>query len=412
MGRPADPVDIVVSNDDGHLLFGPETIPLQAAAGRAEGRKVTVLLPAADIVCCLASLPASSPARLRQMLPFSLEDELAGDVDELHFAAGQRTESGALAVSVIARDAFDACIEALKVAGIDAKRICSEADAVPDTPGTITLFLEGTRLLGRRSGGAPFAFDRLALAELWPLLEAERDDNADLNHVVVFVDREAQARRRVELDAWRQSSGASGFDFNIKECAEGCLPKLAAGLVFQSGTNLLQGAYAPRSSIGAMFRPWRVAASLAVFFLAFSLLGTGAEYFKLDRERDQLDQQANAICTANYGSPQLSRCLVEMGRRLASFGQATSASGQDFLSTLSAVAGSLDQAMSIEGIGYREGVLTLELIAPNVGYLDAFDQRLTETGEFALDIQNTVPDADGSLSSRVRIVAQNGGQNR
>jgi general secretion pathway protein L len=412
MGNSAEPVSVVVVNDDGHLLGGPETMTLNEAAGRAEGRKVTVLLPAHDIVCCLANLPASSPARLRQMLPFSLEDDFAGDVDQLHFAAGRRTEGGALAVSVIARDVFDACIEALKNAGIDARRICSEADAVPDTPGTTTLFLEGAKLLGRRASGAPFAFDHLKLSELWPLLEAEQDDNADLNHVVVFVDREAQVLRQDELGAWRQSNGESGFDVNIKECAEGCLPKLAAGLVFQSGTNLLQGAYASRSSIGTMLRPWRAAAGLAVFFLAFSMLGKGAEYFKLDRERDRLEQQAGSICAESYGSAQLSRCLVEMGRRLANFGQPTAAGGQGFLSTLAAVAGSLDDSMSIEGIDYRDGVLTLELTAPNVGYLDVFDQRLTETGEFALDIQNTVPDADGSLSSRVRIVAQNAGRNR
>jgi hypothetical protein len=101
-----------------------------------------------------------------------------------------------------------------------------------------------------------------------------------------------------------------------------------------------------------------------------------------------------------------------MGRRLADSGQSTTAGGQGFLSMLAAVAGSLDAAMSIEGIGYRGGVLTLELIAPNVGHLDGFDQRLSEGGRFALDIQNTVPDEDGSLSSRVRIVAQNAGLNQ
>jgi general secretion pathway protein L len=412
MGDPADPVSVVVVNDDGHLLGGPETMPLQAAAGRAEGRKVTVLLPAHDIVCCLAKVPASSPARLRQMLPFSLEDEFAGDVDDLHFAAGRRTESGALAVSVIGGAALDACIEALKNAGIDAKRICSEADAVPDTSATVTLFLEGAKLLGRRANGAPFAFDHLTLSELWPLLEAEQKDNDDLDHVVAFVDREAQEQRRDELDAWRQSNGESGFDVDIKECADGCLPKLAAGMVFEPGTNLLQGAYSPRSSASAMLRPWRIAASLVVFFLAFSVLGKGAEYFKLDREQDRLEQQASSICAQSYGSAQLSRCLVEMGRRLAGSGQSTTAGGQGFLSMLAAVAGSLDAAMSIEGIGYRDGVLTLELIAPNVGHLDGFDQRLSEGGRFALDIQNTVPDEDGSLSSRVRIVAQNAGLNQ
>jgi hypothetical protein len=135
-------------------------------------------------------------------------------------------------------------------------------------------------------------------------------------------------------------------------------------------------------------------------------LGKGAEYFKLNSDRQQIDSEASAICAESYSSPQLSRCLVEMGRRLADYGQPISAGGEGFLTTLAAVAESLDSAMSIDGIGYRDGIMTLELITPNVGYLDNFDQRLTETGRFALDIQNTVPDSNGSLSSRVRIVSQ------
>ena len=61
--------------------------------------------------------------------------------------------------------------------------------------------LGGNGDLGRLDGGAPFVFNQFKLSELWPLLEAEQEDNVDLNHVVVFVDREAQALRRNELGA-------------------------------------------------------------------------------------------------------------------------------------------------------------------------------------------------------------------
>jgi general secretion pathway protein L len=406
MAEDADQASIVILNDEGHLLGGPETVTLQAAAERAEGKRVTVLLPAHEIVCCLANVPASSQARLRQMLPFSLEDEFAGDIDDLHFAAGPRTEGDLLAVSVIARERFDSWLAALAAAGIDARQICSEAEAVPATPGALTLFLEGKKILGRRAAGAPFAFEALTLSELWQLLEAEHKDSDDLEHVVVFVDRESEDQRRDEIEAWRQTTADSDLEVTIKECPQGCFPKLAAGLVFNPGTNLLQGSYAPRSSVSSWIRPWRMAASLAIFFVAFSVLGKGAEYFKLDRDRERLEAEAGALCVESYASPQLSRCLVEMGRRLADFGQTAAGGSDGFLTMLAAVARSLDDRMSIDGIGYRDGVVTLDLIAPNVGYLDVFDQRLTETGEFALDIQNTVPDSDGSLSSRVRIVGQ------
>ena len=283
------------------------------------------------------------------------------------------------------------------------RRICSEADAVPDTLGVVTLFLEGRKILGRRAGGAPFFFEELNLSELWRLLAAEREDADDLENVVLFVDRDTRSERSSEIDAWQAAVG----NLNVKELADGCLPKLAAGLVFQSGTNLLQGDYAPRSNFRALARPWRAAAAIALVFLAFGVLGKGAEFFKLSRDNDLLIAETDAICAESYSSAQESRCLIEMGRRLADSGQTALGSGDGFLSTLTAVAELLDDAMSIDAISYRDQVMVLDLITPDVSYLEAFDQRLTQDDQFALDIQNTSPERDGSVSSRIRIQGRN-----
>jgi general secretion pathway protein L len=391
---------VVGLNADGRLLRAPETVALSAAAGLAGDLPVTVLLPPADLVSCLANVPAASPGRLRQMLPYSLEDEFAGDIEDLHFAAGERNDSGALAVSVIARDRLDFWLGVLETAGITPRRICSESDAVPDTPGVVTLFVEKRRILGRRPGGAPFAFGEIGLAELWQLLESERETKDDLEHVVLFVDREAYAARREEIEHWRAGIG----DVNLKELGDGTLPRLAGGLVHRSGTNLLQGDYAARSNVRALARPWLAAAGFALALIAISVLGTGAQYFKLNREESRLTDQATQICTDRYGIPQLSRCLVEMGRRLADAGQATTGGGRGFLSMLADVANSVGESISISGISYRDRIMTLEVVTPNASYLDAFRQRLTDGGTYAFDTQNSVTQRDGGLQARVRIV--------
>lgn len=399
----SDQASVVTLNADGHLLRGPETAPLSAVAERAADLPVTVLLPATDLVSCLANVPAASPGRLRQMLPFSLEDEFAGDIEELHFAAGDRNDEDELAVSVISRDRLDFWLGALKAAGIQPRRICSEADAVPDTPGVVTLFVEGRRILGRRPGGAPFLFEDLELPALWQLLDAEREDKSDLDHVVLFVDRESYAVRQEEIERWRASIG----DVNLREVPGGSLPKLASGLVFRNGTNLLQGDYAPRSNVRALARPWLVAAGLALALIGISVIGTGAQYFKLSRGEARLTTEATQICADSYGIQQLSRCLVEMGRRLTDAGQTASSGGPGFLSALSAIAGSVGDAMTINGISYRDNVMTLEVVTPNAAYLDTFRQRLTDGDAYAFDLQNTVTGPDGSQQSRVRIVAGN-----
>ena len=398
-----DQATVVALNADGHLLRGPDAIPLSAAAGRAGDMAVTVLLPARDLVSCLASVPAASPARLRQMLPFSLEDDFAGDVEELHFAAGERNDNDELAVSVIAREKLELWLGMLRSAGIEPRRVCSEADGVPDTPGAVTLFVEGRRILGRRPRGAPFAFEELGLPEIWRLLEAERADSDDLGHAVLFVDRRTQSERRDEIEGWRAGVG----EVNIRELPDGILPKLAASLVFESGANLLQGDYATRSNLLALARPWRAAAFFALALIGVSVLGTAAEYYKLNRDEARLTAEATQICASSYDMPQLPRCLIEMARRLADAGQPTSGGGRGFLPMLAAVAGAAGNAMAITGISYRDRVMTLEVQIPDASYLEAFGQRLSAGDDYAHETQNSVNQPDGSLQSRVRIVAAN-----
>jgi type II secretion system protein L len=403
LSERSDEAAVAALNADGHLLHGPETVPLMQVADLADGMQVTALLPAREVVSCLASVPAASQARLRQMLPYSLEDEFASDVADLHFAAGERNDDNDLAVSVIARDRLDLWLEVLKSAGIAASRICSEADAVPDTPGVVTLFLEGGKTLGRRPGGAPFAFEELDLTSLWRLLEAESGKRGDIDNVVLFADAETLAARGDEIEAWRPQIES----LNVRELADGCLPKLAAGLVFQPGVNLRQGDYALRSSLRAMARPWRYAAGFALALIAFGVAGEGLEFLKLRRDENRLTAEATDICAQSYGSPQLSRCLVEMGRRLADYGQSTSSGGSGFLSTLAAIAGAVDDAMTINSISFRDRAVTLDLTTPNAAYLDSFDQELTASNRFALEPQNTTNEPDGRIRVRMRVVALN-----
>lgn len=403
LSESSDEAVVVALNSDGHLLRGPETVPLMEIAGQAEGMQVTGLLPAREVVSCLARVPTTSQARLRQMLPFSLEDDFASDISELHFAAGERNEDEALAVSVISRDRLELWLDILKSAGVAADRICSAADAVPDTPGVVTLFVEGSRTLGRRPSGAPFVFEDLGLEELWRVLEGERENGEDLDDVVLFVDPETLALRRDEIESWGRSIG----NLNIRELADGCLPKLASGLVFRPGTNLRQGDYATRSSLRALARPWRYAAGFALAFVAVGVASKGIEYLKLRGDESRLTAEATEICSQSYGSPQLSTCLAEMGRRLTSYGQSAASGGSGFLASLSAIASAVDDAMTINSISYRDRAVTLELITPDATYLDAFDQKLTGSNDFALEPQNTTNEPDGGIRVRMRVVALN-----
>ena len=63
---------------------------LEQAALEAAGCRVIVLVPGVDVVLTSAVVPSRNRQRIMSAIPYMLEDQLAEDVDSLHFAIGRR----------------------------------------------------------------------------------------------------------------------------------------------------------------------------------------------------------------------------------------------------------------------------------------------------------------------------------
>ena len=93
--RDTDPtVEWIVADDNGTRHSPPSNGTLEEAALAVQGRPVIVLVPATETLTTTVDLPIRSGARLNAALPYALEEQVAADVETLHFAAGERRESG------------------------------------------------------------------------------------------------------------------------------------------------------------------------------------------------------------------------------------------------------------------------------------------------------------------------------
>ncbi|HET7923643.1 MAG TPA: type II secretion system protein GspL, partial [Rhodanobacteraceae bacterium] len=304
---------------------------LQLAHTASAGRRCAALVSSVDVLVAEAVLPAASQSRLRQIAPFSLEESLASDVDEMVFAIGSRLPSGATLIATVAQDRIDAWLDELRGAGIVPNALCSESDGIPDIPATLVLLIEGERIAGRKPGRAPFVFEGLSLAQVLPLVLARKPDEAELHHVRVFTDAAGHARFREELAAL----GGRFASADVKLLHEGVFPHLAATVAQRPGTNLLQGAYAPKSNWVALLKPWRVAASLAAAAIALTLVLQVAEFWQLSRTDAALEAVVAPACQRVVGDSSTSGCQREIRRRLGA--NASGPATEDFLSTLAAV---------------------------------------------------------------------------
>lgn len=388
----------IVLNNDGRVVQRARTGTLESFAGPAAQRRVTVIVPAADVITTQAMLPNASAARLRQMLPFSLEDSFAEDVERLLFAPGARLASGELAVSVVSRELLEAWIAELVAAGIRADAIVAATDGVPDTPATLTLMLEGERVLGRCPDRAPFVFEGLDVAQVAALVGAPAD--ADLQHAVVLSDEAGQSFHQRGLATLKDTMSS----VDVKGLADGVLPHLAATLVLHPGTNLLQGPYARKSNWRALAKPWSAAASLLVATLGIVIASQAVELFALQRQDRTLTERVTARCGQAFGADRLSTCASAVQRRLSDAGAEASSRRESFLTTLAAVAESYSASGLIEALSYRNEVMDVQLVVPDVPALDAFAQQISSTERFDVRIQSANPSDDG-VEGRLQIVA-------
>ena len=82
------------------------------------------------------------------------------------------------------------------------------------------------------------------------------------------------------------------------------------------------------------------------------------------------------------------------------------AGGPGFAEAMSALTTAFSETPNIkmETLGYRNGTMDLQLIAPNVDALDRLRQRISEGGLFDANIQSANPDKD-VIKGRMQITA-------
>jgi general secretion pathway protein L len=395
----------VVVDDTGACTLAPAAGPVAGAAALSPGRRTVCLLPATRVLRTRADVPIRNQNRLAQALPFALEDLLAEDIDDLHFASGARHADGRISVAVIRRTHMDEFVARLAAAGLAPQAIYADSDGVSDLAGTTTVLLEDAQVILRDPGGDAIAAetDGLdALLALWLAQSRPADESgvsAPRNLQVYDATTEGWPNRLwEELQNQVQS-------LEVRRLPDGALARLAAGIAVNPGVDLLQGPYARRSSFASYWPRWRLAAALVGALGITMLLSAGVETWRLRRESAALDIElgqaiAHTFPGSNAGDV---RALVDQRLQIGSPEQGL-AKGRQFLDTLRTVASAVSRTGStrIESLNYRTGIMELTLRVPNADSLDSIRKLVTEDGKLNAEIQSS--NAEGEeIQGRIRI---------
>jgi len=381
------PAEWIVADAAGNPRDRVQRGPLELASTSATGRRVIVLVPGTDALLAEPVLPLKSGAKLAQVVPFALEEQLASDVEDLHFAVGRREARTGTPVAVVAHARMQAWQAAMSAAGLQADLICAETAALPITPNGVTLLIDQARVYVRREALPGAVLEVEPLIEALQLALASGDEARE--HATIYVSENDYERERDLLEGLREFTAS----LQLKLMPEGPLPLLAANIVKTPAVNLLQGPYAVKKRVNISFAPWRVAATLAgVFFVAH--LGLRAwQWYHYTQLEEHLDSQITevfqqAMPGAPVPEPLQARKQVEL--RLNALRGTAPVSGM--MTTLALLSEALAQApgTNLEALSFRNNITDLRLLAPSVDALDRIRQVALEKGVSA-EIQSARP---------------------
>lgn len=358
----------------------PQGGPLSLAAPRAAGRHLIVLVPGADVLLAQPELPpAKAGTRLQQLVPYALEEQLAEDIEELHFAIGRRQgESTRVPVAVASRKLMDGWTTLLKSNGLEPEALYADSELLPQNPGQAIALLEEDAVVVRPPSGNVVTLPADALEEALEIaLAGIEPGNPGGRGLILYTGAAEWHRHSAMVEAARERFEG----IQIQLLTGGPLALLAQQLPTATPTNLLQGPYAPVTTHPVGWSAWRVAAMLLAAFIGLHIAGKAAELTVLKHADHRLDASIEQVFrTAMPGQPDTYEARRQMERRLAAARASQAAGG--FLSALQALVQAHRAAPEavLEALSFHDGALELKASAPSVESLDRLSRQLSQQG--------------------------------
>ena len=363
----------------------------------ASTRKTIVLVPGTEVLLAQPVLPVKGGTRLAQVVPFALEEQLAGDVEDMHFAVGKRDDRPGTPVAALATEKMDTWLAALHAANIPVAAVYAETAVMPEAPSGVTLLIENKTIYVRRPGVPPAALDVEPLIEGLQLALTSGSDERE--HVTVYIAPDDYDREQDLIEGLREFTAS----LQIKLIPDGPLALLAVNAASQQhAINLLQGSYAIKSQFKFALGPWKYAAMLAGAFIVMQLGIKGAQLWHLKRQETALDSEIKSLYSqAMPGSlpiaPEEARRRFEARLIEVRRGGQVSALMQGLNTLSTALAQAPDTR--IDALSYRTNVLDLRVTAPNVDVLDKI-QRVSQEHGVTAQIQSASP-RDSKIEGRL-----------
>jgi len=378
---------------DRQRLTSPINHGTLSEAARQIGATPTLLItPAEATLLTESSIPVRSRQQLAQALPFALEEQLADEVEQLHFAHTQTSSTAPLSVAITSRAQMEQWRSVGLEHGLHIESMVPETLLLPIQPGSWHLLLEDHHAVLRSGPCRGLALDSHNLETVLQLALNETEGDRAVQITVSDFRSEVQPPPTVDGIEW--VAAATG-DSPLTRFAEG----------YRQGAiiNLLQGNYSRREQLGAQLRPWLATAALALISLTIATATSVINYRTLSHETAANQQQIEQIYRDTFPeSTRVVDALAQMEQKLKELRAGGGGAGALQLIERSGALLKQLNGTTIDRLSYREGALQLDLSATNLQLIDRFKQQLNADPELEAKIVSATTKG-GEVEGRMRI---------
>ncbi|WOT05178.1 type II secretion system protein GspL [Shewanella youngdeokensis] len=332
---------------------------LSTLTGRAGNRAIDILVPASSITLTSVALPEKGQRQAIKALPFMLEENLAQDVEELHFVVGPR-QGDALSIAVVAHEQMQNWIEWLSEAGLKPKCIIPDCLALPlvDCDWAAINFGDEVLLRTGQSSGVSLTQDWLDIAML-QLLPNQSEPTTIAGYT--------------ELSFAGANVKAQPLDLPMLVLARGML---------NAPMNLLSGIYKPKNEYGKHLSVWRNAAIVFAIVVLLALVNKGLNIQQLNSKAAAAKAQSEQIFKQVVpGSKRIVRLRSQIKDHINKL--QGGGGGSEFFAILAGTEAAFSQVKDLKPISLRfdsnKGELRMQVKAKNYAQIEQFKDIISRS---------------------------------
>ena len=359
--------------------------------------RVDIIVPASLVLFTEVKLPPVRGQKLRQLLPFAVEEKILSDPEQVQVAAGARDEAGVTRVAVIDRAWLNAACERLRLLGMRPDNGFAETCLPELEPNAWTLIWDGNDGFVRTAVGAGLALDSMSEGGApFALRRAVEEARGHARLPEKIILRATDAAASVpDLQLWTTQLGVSvvpGQDWHWA-------PRF---LNTANSINLLQGDYAPSSSMRELLPQLRPILALAGLIVGVQVLATGADWWRLNHEKKTLAAEMDKTFKAAFPDAKVVvDAPLQMQRNLADLRRASGQSQpNDFLPLLAKALPLISAATGVEAMNYDQGALKVDALFRDEGSVSELRNQVSSAPGASVEASNP---KEGGIAVRIAI---------